>query len=429
MSVFLGLLNYGLLLFFGVILTIDFSGIKKTHQNRQPVFLFLFLIAVVQLMSWYFFGLSTTTKLYPLITHLPLVIFVSSYFKRPWLVAWTSVLTAYLCCQTPRWFGTIALYLFGTKTAYFLGDIITLFPMFYLLRTYIAPAVNQLMNHSKRSLLLFASVPFMYYLFDYTTTVYTDLLYTGASVAIEFMPSLVSMFYFIFIMIYYSELEKRNKMENDYLLLSMQANQSQKELTSLYKLQEQTICYRHDLRHHLSLISSMLSNDEIEKTKNYLAQVEQDINAITPIRFCQNETVNLILLSFASKAKQLEILLEVDVDLPFTLAFSDTDLCAILSNGLENAIVATHATTFKNKTVHINCKLHKGKLLIFITNPYEGKIEFQNEIPIAKQQGHGFGVKSLLSIAAKYDGYCSFEVVDAIFTLRMVLPLSLSDVN
>jgi len=58
------------------------------------------------------------------------------------------------------------------------------------------------------------------------------------------------------------------------------------------------------------------------------------------MRFCENETVNLILSSYAGKAKQSDITFSIDARLPDTLLLSDTELCSILSNALDNALRA-----------------------------------------------------------------------------------------
>jgi len=73
--------------------------------------------------------------------------------------------------------------------------------------------------------------------------------------------------------------------------------------------------------------------------------------------------------------------------------------------------------------VRVNCQLHKGNLLIYIKNPYEGKVVFRDNMPQSDRPEHGFGVKSIKLIADMHGGFCSFEAKDGIFTLKVVLPL------
>ena len=88
--------------------------------------------------------------------------------------------------------------------AYFIAMCI----VYYFLQKYVANSVRQLMERSVRSCLFFAAIPLLYYLFDYATTVYTELLYTGAPVAVQFTPSAICTFYLVFVLLYYNEAEK-----------------------------------------------------------------------------------------------------------------------------------------------------------------------------------------------------------------------------
>lgn len=116
----------------------------------------------------------------------------------------------------------------------------------------------------------------------------------------------------------------------------------------------------------------------------------------------------------------------VEAGLPQLLSISETELCALLSNGLENAIeAAAQADDEQFKKVRISCQTHKDNLLIFIENSFTGKVAMEGGLPQSFREGHGFGVKSMAMIAEKYNGYCSFEAKDEIFTLRIVLPLSI----
>jgi len=57
--------------------------------------------------------------------------------------------------------------------------------------------------------------------------------------------------------------------------------------------------------------------------------------------FCENNTVNLVLSSFAAKAKKKVVFFSVDAQLPQVLSIFETGLCALLSNVMEYAIELT----------------------------------------------------------------------------------------
>jgi two-component system sensor histidine kinase AgrC len=331
----LGLIRFGFSLIFGLAVSVMFAGIGPTRKNRFTIAVFCMILIFVQTVTWWFLGLELTSKLYPLIIHLPVIIILSLYYKRPWLISVVSVLSAYLCCQAPRWFGFLAGSLFGSKVADHTVYIATVFLAYYFLKRYVVGSVRELMEKSSKSCLLLGGVPLFYYLFDYITTIYTDVLYQGAEWAVQFMPSIISIFYFVFVILYYSETLKQANLQREQDMLDAQFRQAQREFASLRQMQQIAATYRHDMRHHFTLLQSMASEERIDDIREYLQAARSDIDAITPVRYCENETVNLILSSFAAKANQAGIMIAIDTKLPGSLPFSDTELCSLLSNALE----------------------------------------------------------------------------------------------
>lgn len=424
MVVVLTLIHYGLLLIFGVLLSILFAGGEISGKNLKMVLLFILYMLLAELISWITIGQRGTEKLYPLIIHIPLMIFIFRYFKRSKLIAITSVLFAYLCCQIPQWFATVALYLTDSQIAYSIVNSLAFFPVFYLLKRFAVSAVSQLLSISSKSITIFGVLPLFYYLFDYGTTVYTDLLYQGGKTIVLFMPSLVPTVFFVFMIIHYNEIERRSKVESENMLMSVQINQAEKDLKVFLASQEQAAIYRHDMRHHLTLIAGYLVEGEPTKAMGYINSVQTSIKEITPIRYCENNTVNLIFSHFANKASNFQIAFTVNANIPQNIPITETDLCALLSNGLENAVNACLKVTDERiRSIYINCRVHKEKLLILIENSYTGQVAEEHGLPKSDQPGHGFGVKSMVMIINKYKGYYSYSAEDGIFTSRIILPL------
>jgi len=173
------------------------------------------------------------------------------------------------------------------------------------------------------------------------------------------------------------------------------------------------------MRHHFALLQGLASKEHIERIKEYLQTAQSDMDAITPTRFCGNETVNLILSAFATKAKQAEIMLTVDAKLPDLLPFSDTELCSLLSNALENAIHACEQILdSKKRIIRLRMYSKNNKLCIDLHNSYQAEPIFQQGLPVSKEQGHGFGTKSIAHIVEKHGGVFQFSVKDGWFIFQ-----------
>jgi hypothetical protein len=420
------LFRSGMVLIFGVAVSLLFSGVKRSQKGDLALILFHSFLLIIQLICWQMFGLDFTMKLYPIITHIPSILFISLYYKRPLLISYSSVLTAYLCCQIPKWIGTMTAAIVGKPRADHLGYLVAMLFTYYYIKKYVAESVRQVMGRSKRSCLLFGAIPLMYYLFDYATTVYTQILYTGAREVVQFSPSVICIFYLVFVLLYNNETQKQAKAQRERDMFASQFQNARIELDAMRQMQNNTIIYRHDMRHHLSLIASYAADGDMDKIKDYLARTEAAIDALTPKRYCENDTVNLILSSFESKARKVQVALQTDVKLADELDLDDTELCSLLSNALENAIyAAAQVEEEKLRKVYFHAIIVDDRLVISIENAYVGEIEMEGELPKSKKKeaGHGFGVKSMVDIVERHDGLYSFETEGGIFILRLMIPL------
>jgi hypothetical protein len=426
-SIFL-LFRSAMAMIFGTAVSLLFAGVQNSRLGKLATVIFCTFILLIQVTCWWMFGLQITMQLYPFITHLPSVLFLAVYFRRPWSISISSVLTAYLCCQIPRWMGSVASAVFGSQIADHIGYFAAMCVVYYFLKKYIADSVRQLMERSTRSCLLFGAVPLLYYIFDYATTVYTDLLYTGARGAVQFTPSVICTFYLVFVLQYYNESHKQEVAQRERDIFASQLQQAQIELDTMRQMHKGTAIYRHDMRHHLSLIGGFAADGDLQKINEYLAITEADIEALTPVRYCENETVNLILSNFEARAKKKCVDFHADVNLPIELCMNDTELCSLLSNALENAIhAAAQLEDEKLRKVYIHAVINSGKLVISTENAYVGKIDMEGELPKSntKEAGHGFGIKSMVSIVERYGGLYSFETEGGVFILQLLLPLSI----
>ena len=415
----IGLLRFGVSLVFGLVVSVLFLGIGNTRKNKLVTALLCVIFLLVQTTSWWLLGLDLTSKLYPLIIHLPLIIIFSLHYKRPWLISAINVLSGYLCCQAPRWVGFLAGAAFGNKLADHVFYIVAVFLSYYFLKRYVAASVQQLMEKSNKSCLFLGGVPLFYYIFDYVTTIYTDMLYSGAEWAVQFMPSTISVFYFVFVILYYTETQKQAALQRERDMLDAQFRLAKTEFASLRQMQQNAASYRHDMRHHIALLQGLASKEHIAEIKEYLQTAQADMDAITPTRFCENETVNLILSTYDSKAKHAQIQLTIDAKLPDSLHFSDTELCSLLSNALENAIHACEKIADINKRIiRLQMYSKNNKLCIDLRNSYQTEPTFHQGLPISKEQGHGFGTKSMVHIVERHGGVFQFSLKDGWFIFQ-----------
>lgn len=418
-----GVLNYGLVLLYGLFLSVFIAGGWKNDHQRCLVIALCPVLLLIQAFCWLLLGEDTVRKLYPLIVHLPLMLILIFALEKPTGVAIVSVFTAYLCCQLPRWGNLAVAAMTHSELA---GEIVyslLIGLLFFLLLRYFVKPAHDAMTYSRQSLLLFGSLPAAYYVFDYSTTIYSDSLYAGIPALNELIPTALILFYVVFLAAYHHETQERLKAQLQSSAQATLFKQAQKEMDTLRQAQMQAAIYRHDMRHHLNMIGGFLDAGKADQALAYIHKTRDSITSVSVKQFCENEAVNLICSSFADKAARMEVRLTIQARLPEALTISDTELCAILSNGLENALHAVSRLEDSDRWITLYCGIKCNKLLIEIENPYAGNVTMEDGLPVTAEAGHGYGCRSIRAIVQQHGGLYTFSPENGIFTLQIALPL------
>ena len=394
----LDVFNYGLVLIYGLFLSVSIAGGCTEKRDKKLVALLCPVFLVLQSLFALTLGTDKTMQLYPLIVHLPLVLILTLALKKPLGVAVVSTCTAYLCCQPLRWGKNAVEALTGSMLAADIAYIVLLVGVFWLCERFLVKAA-------------------------YATTVYSNALYSNVLIISEFLPTVLVTFYILFLPAFYLETQKRAAAEMQRSMLTMELEQSQSEMDSLHRLETQTAVYQHDMRHHLNMLDGLLSAGRPDEATAYIKNVQADIEAITPRRFCENHLVNLLCSSFTDKAQRQGAVLTVDASLPNDVAISDTELCSLLSNGLENALHAVADLPADRKQISLYCGVRQNKLLIEIRNPCAGPIAMRDGLPVSDREGHGYGCRSIQAIAQRNGGLCVFSAQQGQFLLQIMLPV------
>lgn len=408
-------------LLFGVYCSAAFLGVVMKRHNILQLLGFSLVVGLVYLCSYLFLGTSLTRELYPLIVHLPLILFLVFRYKYRPLVATISVLTAYLCCQISNWIGIAVLTLTHTQWCYYAARIVVTVSVFFFLLLRVTDATKRLLEKSTDSLAILGIIPFVYYIFDYATNVYTSLLYSGSKVVVEFLGFTLCITYLLFLFLYFRQYEQQQETLHQNQLMELMREQSQKDLMTLHQAQQSVSIMRHDMRHFLLAVSSMIENGKKEEALNYINEIVRTSDQTAIQKYCANELVNTVISAQDELLKKQNITLTHNIQIPNVLPLSDVDLTAILSNGLENAMHAVSELPVEKRIITLNMHMHHEKLLMSIKNPCASLPEIRDGLPQSKKIGHGFGTKSIRYIVEKAGGNCQFSIDGDSFLLRVIV--------
>lgn len=407
-----------------ILMDVRFQDLTKTQRWLTPL-LILFLCVFNHILRVKL-GPAAYSKLLFLTMHLPYFLLFLYLTKCGGVKMAFMIFSAVVFTSPTIFIGNIVKSAFASSPlALLLANLLTYLAILLLAHFVFRQGFNYLIKYGSSAFLLrFSLVPLLYYIYLFAAMNLDFSPFSSPSgYVIRLLPTIYVFLFYFLLLHNYKDLNELRRLETSQATLHQQLAAAAEQIALLNKAQSEVAIHQHNMRHHLNAISGFLSAGNPQQAKEYIKAVQNDVDAITPKRFCENELVNLLCSSFVQKAEQQGILLTVKAKLPRQLSISDRELCSILSNGLENALHAVAPLEDSRKWAKLFCGLHRNKLLIEIKNPYEGEVLIQDGLPFSAQTGHGYGCRSILSITEQNGGLCAFETESGVFTLQIILPL------
>lgn len=139
--------------------------------------------------------------------------------------------------------------------------------------------------------------------------------------------------------------------------------------------------------------------------------------------WCEHGPANMLLEMKARSAGEAGVSLEADLDLPRGLALPALDLCAVLSNVLDNAIAAASAAPEGSRRVRLAAAPRGGWLAVRCENGVAPGAEAPRGAR-PEPGGRGWGLRILGEFARRHDGEVSAGPSgDGAFVTRVTLRL------
>ena len=192
----------------------------------------------------------------------------------------------------------------------------------------------------------------------------------------------------------------------------------------LQREQNQVRTLRHDMRNHMAVLQGLLDNGDTGKAEEYLRELLGSAALSGGRRICAHETANAVLSVKLGEMERLGIPSDLQVNLPEKLDISDTDLCALLGNALDNAMEA--CTKVKTPDIRLRCRMDKGMLMLMVSNPLSGDEKPGLGTTKADGKNHGFGLPGMTEIARRCGGSLDTRTEDGRFELIACIPMSTS---
>lgn len=173
--------------------------------------------------------------------------------------------------------------------------------------------------------------------------------------------------------------------------------------------------YRHDMRHHLKVLSGMAQQNNSVEIMEYIEELNKNAELSIPEAFCKNPAINAVLSEYINRAKKLGCRTKLRISVPEELPFELPDVCIILSNALENALNACEKCPEDKRYIDLLADLSDDcKLKISVKNSCADNVRLDEDgLPIveAQKDGHGIGLRGVKKTVEKYNGFvcCACE--------------------
>ncbi|MBN2853485.1 MAG: Spo0B domain-containing protein [Clostridia bacterium] len=208
-------------------------------------------------------------------------------------------------------------------------------------------------------------------------------------------------------------MEDRNRLLKD-------SNEKTSELNTKLRAQ------RHDFLNHLQVIHGLLELNQFEDACKYMEKTYEEIQSVTNVLKTSSPAVNAILQVKQNTCQDRDIQFKVLVSSKLENVKIDIwDLCAILSNLIDNAINAVEKSSVKRIVIFIKEDIYSH--IIKVKDSGSGiPVDIQDKIfnigfTTKRDEGHGMGLYISRQTIMETGGDLSFETseIGTIFTIKI----------
>lgn len=195
-----------------------------------------------------------------------------------------------------------------------------------------------------------------------------------------------------------------------------------------YKVSEDSVAMvnqkYHDLKHQIEFLKKEITQEE---KLSYLNQMEQEIKSYEAQNKTGNAVLDTILTAKSFQCQQLGIKMTCVADGSLLDFMNPMDINALFGNALENAIECVQwIKEEEQRLIQVSVARQKAFLTICVANTCKEEVKFKQGLPVTNKRDkkyHGFGVKSIQSIANKYNGSMTVHLENEWFELRILIPI------
>ena len=301
----------------------------------------------------------------------------------------------------------------------------------FLFGKYVRRPYRTLQARLNRPWWLFTAVGGVYYLLIMATSVPvgTPMPDTGGLIRILLVMVLMPLTYLtIFQSLWlqmrtYESRQREMEAQQTAQMFSLQVNAMRHQTQAIQASEAALMNLRHDMRHALNSAAALIQSGETARALAFVQEFNQAVADTGARRWCRNPSLNAVLDFYLSPAQAEGIQVEARVDIPEDGLPADAmELSIVFANAIENAVNACRRQPPGEPRWLILSARVRPQLALEIANTFSGQVRFDAEgLPVTREEGHGFGTRSIAAFAKKYHAFFHCGVEDGMFRLRLLM--------
>lgn len=208
-------------------------------------------------------------------------------------------------------------------------------------------------------------------------------------------------------------------------IIEKQNKYYKQQLLTINRLSKTSKSVKHDYKNHMSVIKSLLDNENFDELKKYVNNICNKISEIEKLNYTENIVINSILSFKIDEIKESCIKYEFNIKIPKDLNINSVDITIILSNLLDNAIEACKRDSKTlNKYINLDLMFKDNLLIIKCKNSFDGFINEKGKNIITRKDNKvdcGIGIFNVENVVKKYNGFMEISYDENNFNVDISL--------
>ncbi len=181
----------------------------------------------------------------------------------------------------------------------------------------------------------------------------------------------------------------------------------------------------HEYKNQIMCMQALCEKEQYGELKTYLQEMNGKVLHDLDYIDTNHAYINAVLNTKYQEAMEKNILVICKINDLSKIQMQASDCVLLLSNVLNNAIEACEKCQ-SERMIKIKCVLDEANFILSVKNTFNGKIKKNGDryctTKEKNKENHGIGIKNIIKVIEKYQGYHIVKYTDNEFFISIIIP-------